>query len=341
MKHISILFLVVVIGTQLLVQDAYARAFCALRDPVKTIRVLFPESDQHRSIVRAVNSDVRDKISNSLPFTLHFNELGKHTLYIAENNQQPVGFVHVRSELTKWGLIEIAWALNPDLSIRNVYFQRCRIPNCNSKYLTDVLKITIGKSFSQLNNLISVDGKALNIQLGNKEIDSSTFILAAIKSALKTIIVTSVAWQKEVAEVNRILLLEENFGQDHQLSLNPIIISEKYFKLLNNQIGGNSMIDRSSIEAFKIIDGKKDNGIIVSATWREGQYQGMFNWLFDTRGVLKKIEPIPAWRDSEMESSFFSILGQTYQDSDQCNTAAQLMGYELYFLSHQSQRSKL
>ena len=337
MKHHLFIFFLVVIVTQIYVPDVDARAFCALRDPIKTIRMLFPESDQHRSIVKAINSDIRNKISDSLPFTLHFNELGKHTLYVAENNQQPVGFVHVRSELTKWGLVEIAWALNPDLSIRNVEFQRCRIPDCNGQYLTDVLKFTVGKSFSQIRSLVSKDGKALSMQLGDNHIETSAFILATLKSALKTIVVTSVAWQKEVADINRRLLLEETFGQVQHLSLKPVIISDKRIEQLDKQIGGSSMIDRSSIEAFQIINDKNNVGTIISATWRDGHYQGMFNWLIDAEGIIKDIRPIPAWRDAEMKESFAEIQGQAFHNSEQCHTAVQLMGFELYFLSHHYQ----
>lgn len=161
MKQFSFSIVFTLLGFLSLVQQVDARAFCALRDPISSIRLLFPESSKHHSIVRAINSDVRDKISERLPFTLHFNELGKHTLYVVDDEKQTVGFVHVRSELTQWGLVEIAWGLNPDLTVRSVHFQRCRIPDCEGKHLVDVLDLTIGKSYGELLKYISEDGQSL------------------------------------------------------------------------------------------------------------------------------------------------------------------------------------
>ena len=55
------------------IQGVQAAAFCALRDPLRVIKQLFPKSTQHQSLVKAINTDVRDKVSELLPFTLHFN----------------------------------------------------------------------------------------------------------------------------------------------------------------------------------------------------------------------------------------------------------------------------
>ncbi len=336
MKKISFSFLIGILGFFSSAQDVDAQAYCALRDPVSSIKQLFPESNQHRSLVRAINADVRDKISERLPFTLHFNELGKHTLYVAQKYGDAVGFVHVRSELTQWGLIEIAWALDTDLTIRDLRFQRCRIPDCEGKHMGNILNVTSGKSYGELLEYINIDGQTLKPEIAAKFSDSPEFALAAIRSALKTIAVTYIAWQTEIADINRQRLLNEYFGHEYEVSLNPIEVSASQQQELDKLMGGGgSMIDRESISSFQLTRENDDIGTMVTATWREGVHQGMFNWLFDPDGKIIAIQPIPAWRSAEISQSFEELQGMNLFDLEKCNTATQLIGYELYFLSHE------
>ena len=108
---------------------AWGQAYCKLRDPVNSIKKLYPMATTYRSIVRTVDSSARDAVASAIPFKLHFNELGRHTLYVAMNKKKPVGLVHARSEKGRWGLVEIAWALDFDLRVRSFTFQRCRSPH--------------------------------------------------------------------------------------------------------------------------------------------------------------------------------------------------------------------
>ena len=79
MKPFFITFLITVLCSE---QILNAQAFCALRDPLSMIQTLVPEASGHRSITRIVDNDARETISRALPFTIHYNELGKHTLYV-------------------------------------------------------------------------------------------------------------------------------------------------------------------------------------------------------------------------------------------------------------------
>jgi hypothetical protein len=73
-------------------------AYCSLRDPVAAIQKLYPESNRYRSLVRLIDQEIRAEISREMPFTLHFNELGQHTLFLALADEKPVGFVHARKK---------------------------------------------------------------------------------------------------------------------------------------------------------------------------------------------------------------------------------------------------
>lgn len=329
-QHVFIIW-TVVITFLIPIESVEARAFCALRDPINSIKFLFPESDQHRSIVKAINADIRDEISERLPFTLHFNELGKHTLYAIYTGKKPIGFVHVRSELTEWGLVEIAWGLDTSLTVRSVQFQRCRIPDCEGKHLADVLNLTVGKSYGEILKYISQDGKSLLPEVAGK-LSAPSFAFAAIKSALKTITITSIAWQKEVMDINRQLFVEAHFDGKHILK-KRIIASERFNKLEEMMGGGGSMINRNSTEVFQVIHNNSDHGRIVTATWRDKKFNGLLNWLFDVDGKVIAIQPIPAWPNLEVLQIFQGLYGMKLSSLEQCQTAAELMAYELYYLS--------
>ena len=105
---------------------AWAQAYCALRDPVRQVYEMYPGAKSYRSIVRTVAQKHRSIIADQLPFTMHFTELGRHTVYVALDGAKPIGLVHVRSERGQWGLVEVAWATDLDMHIVDFRFQRCR-----------------------------------------------------------------------------------------------------------------------------------------------------------------------------------------------------------------------
>ncbi len=60
-----------------------AQGFSALRDPEHSVFASFPEADGYRAIVRPVDKKIRAEVQERLPFQIHFNELGDHTVYAA------------------------------------------------------------------------------------------------------------------------------------------------------------------------------------------------------------------------------------------------------------------
>ena len=115
MKKYSILLILQVFV--LLSESVNAVAYCSLRDPVAQIAQLYPGKTNQLSIVKTVDDKVRAEVQVALPRNdLHFSELGQHTLYIVMEGKTSLGYVHVRSEQSEWGLVEIAWAINKDLT---------------------------------------------------------------------------------------------------------------------------------------------------------------------------------------------------------------------------------
>ena len=186
------------------INTANAEAFCALRDPVNSIYQLYPNATSYRSIVRTVNQQTREHIITHLPnFNLHFSEMGRHTLYVAIQNGIEIGYVHVRSEQSQWGLVEVAWALNLDLSVKDFVFQRARNPSRKYLETPDFKSQLIGRNFKALKTLIDSPFAEFSTPLFTNK-DALKLVNVVIKSAMKTILITEQAWNDDLKTVSTV-----------------------------------------------------------------------------------------------------------------------------------------
>jgi len=187
----------------LLVENAHADAYCSLRDPVAQIKQLYPNKTNQLSIVKTVDAVTRNLVKLALPSNdLHFSELGQHTLYVAMNNTETLGYIHVRSEQSKWGLVEIIWALDKNLTIKNFTFQRCRSPKRNIIDNENFKSVFIGKNYEELKTLLSSDGVTANSLLTDKAKTAPGLASVVLRCALKTLLITELLWGEELKRLN-------------------------------------------------------------------------------------------------------------------------------------------
>lgn len=185
------------------IQYSFADAYCSLRDPVAQIQQLYPQKTNQLSIVKTVDSNTRNLVKLALPSNdLHFSELGQHTLYVAMKNTKALGYVHVRSEQSKWGLVEIIWALDKNLKIKDFTFQRCRSPNKKVLENKDFKNVFIGKSYEELKTLLSSDGVTANNILLDKAKGAPELASVVLRCALKTLLITDILWREELKKFN-------------------------------------------------------------------------------------------------------------------------------------------
>lgn len=195
--HKILLFQLLLVSTA-----ANSKAFCALRDPVAQIYQLFPQADAYRFFVRTVDDDVRQLVEQKIPYQeLHLDELGKHTLYVALKDGEPLGVVHVRSEQSQWGLIEIAWAINLDLTIRNFNFQRSRAVGNQIILQNSFKQLIINKDFSKLSAYIDTTGRINDDELHQAAKQVLDLAKVVVINGLKTLLVTQIAWATELNEL--------------------------------------------------------------------------------------------------------------------------------------------
>lgn len=185
----------------LLPAGAYAIAFCDLRDPTHQIYELYPEATGYRSLVETVDRDVKKEVGEQLMFTIHNRELGKHTLYVALRDESPIGLVHVRSEASGWGLVEIVWSIDLELRIQDFRFQRCRETGCAA--VRDVLAEKLaGKALGELHEVFGGDAGTSPEDVAGIANRDRRLAQSVIRSALKTLLITEMVWGDQVPKVN-------------------------------------------------------------------------------------------------------------------------------------------
>jgi len=185
--------------------NALDQAFCALRDPSTEIYALFPTGNSYKSIVRDLSEkEVRDKIAEELGIPLHFSELGKHTLYVVYEDKNPIGLVHARPELGKWGIVEVAWAMDLELNLIDFSFVRCR-DKSKKVFQEDVKARALfrGVDIERLRHYMAPGSYAFNKEMLHLEADLHRFADLLLINAVKTLIVTRIAWQEDLVKLTR------------------------------------------------------------------------------------------------------------------------------------------
>ena len=191
-------------GTFIFSSKSHAQAYCILRDPNREIRALYPEFTGYRSIVRSIDKKVYDQMTKELPtIRLYLAELGRHTLYVPVRGKGTLGIVHPRSEPTRSGLMDIVWSLDLNLRIKDFRFQRCRSQSRASLDTESFRAQLRGKNFAELRALLNEQCNALRPNVLKIPKGAETLAVNTIRCALKTILVTRIAWADDLVELQK------------------------------------------------------------------------------------------------------------------------------------------
>ena len=317
---------------------SFGQAYCALRDPTTRIYDFYPEATSYRSLVRTVDQEVRQYVSQHLPFTIHFNELGRHTLYLPVKGEQPMGLIHARSEAGDWGLSEIVWSLSPDLVIQDFEFQRCRSRKRTEVETEAFKRQLIGKDFQQLRSLLSADGNT--IQNGQVSVSAEAQELASmvIRSALKTIAVTQYTWKRELGVIQPLFHVNRAFPETAKIEKvnQPYsqAVIQAYQSAFKTSSGKESTsIDRNNVDVYKSMSAAgQEGGFVVRTPWSMNGTSLNLWWYVRRDGVIAKVTSEGGWPSAETQKAFEAVAGLATDQLDKCSTAAQMAGAEVLLL---------
>ena len=324
------------------VQTCCGQAYCALRDPTKRIYESYPDATSFRSLVRTVDQDVRTYVLQKLPFTIHFNELGRHTLYLPVKGEQPLGLVHARSEAGNWGLSEIVWSLSPDLTVRDFTFQRCRSRKRTEVETDAFKKQVIGKNFQQLKAMLSQDGNSLAQGKVKVSPDAQELATIVIRSGLKTIAVTEYTWNKELTVIQPLYHVNDAFSDTARIEKVNQPYSEAVIRTFQSAFKtssgkDSSAIKRTQVEVYKSIDANNSvAGFVVKTPWEMQGTKLTLWWSVRKDGVISKVKSQGGWPNAETQKAFESVAGLASDKLHTCSTSAQIAGAEVLLLVRKS-----
>ena len=294
-----LLYIVLPLSVALWCTDAASgQAYCALRDPVTGIFKVMPDATSYRSITRTVGAEHRQRIAQRLPFTLHFNELGRHTLYVGFKDQVPMGILNVRSERGRYGLVEVGWHLDLGYRVSNVFFQRCRDDDAR-RAIDSLRDRIIGASFNDL-----------------LELDSSDLLpeeRMLVRSGLKAIAVTYDAWYDALLPYQVSGLSKTIFGQDAMVE--PRQLDRSMF-------ADNARLDQDHAAAWTVRGpGGELRGALVRLDWTLSKHPVDLWWAINADGTLRTLVRSTGEPDETTIMLFDQLEGMNRQWLETCATA--------------------
>ena len=304
MSSFRIIVSLAIIGIATTPQKSEAQAYCALRDPVRTIHELYPEATSHRSIERRVGEDSRDDVRQVLPFDLHWNELGVHTLYVAFREKVPLGFIHVRSEKGRWGLVEIVWSIDLELRIRGMRYQRAR--GRTEVEAAQLQLLLFGRQLPDVASLLETTGAQPQAPAERTGTGSQDQSLAAvtIRSAMKALAVTEAVWGDDALYLRR--LRDTQHVIPGTAALRPIDADlRKASKKASGILGASPIY---------IVLGTNDAslGVIVESTCEECGAPVL--WTVSKDGIILSVVPRTAWPSESCRLTYATLEGSRRGD---------------------------
>jgi len=301
-------------------------AYCALRDPTGTLKSLFPSATSHKSIVKIVGEDDRKAVGELMPpNVLHFSELGQHTLYVAFEDKVPLGYVHVRSEESEWGLVEIAWAMDTELNVIDYKFQRCRSRDRKALEQETVRSQFRGLNFSTMKRLLAQDN--FSIDTTKVTLPKGTEALAGVlvRCGLKTLLVTQLVWREEIARYSS---KTESLAYFDNASFRPIEVTRDRLDARLNAVFPNNetVMDPASAQVIGVYNAQdKALGAIYKNTAALGDQVTTLEWHISIEGQILDIRNHSRWQDAKTEAAFESVIGETYLTNRVCSDRPALM----------------
>jgi hypothetical protein len=168
------------ISLQLLAVNVYAIAYCAIREPVSIIQEFFPSYTSYQTMEGNIDESVRQEILGTLPES-HFQEIGTHSLYVVYKGKLLIGFVHARTEKGVFGLDEIIWVMNPDMTMRTFRYQKNRSGSLSQGQMQKLATILTASDLTDL-----IDARE------NADLNKRDEVI--IMSAIKALFVTKALW---------------------------------------------------------------------------------------------------------------------------------------------------
>jgi len=310
-----------------------AQAYCALRDPNQSIFQLFPDATGFSSSVKNMARE-RNAVNAELPYKLHFNELGRHTLYVVLKGAVPQGLVHVRPAAHEWGLVEVAWAFSLDMKVLDFKIQRCRNRLRSHVENEAFRKQVIGRGRADLESFLSDAGYGVNQERFSVSAEAVNLAAAVLRSGLSSLVITEVVWPATLTKKRLLWRAADAFGP----RVRTEIISRPYTarvtahlrSLPQTRDRSTSTLRASRAAAVRVTDdgrsGRHRGFVLRSICLLDDRHLEVW-WTVDGDGRLAAVDG--DWNDQRVRSAFSRVVGRSMGDIGECQTAVEIAAFEI------------
>jgi len=100
---------------------------CVWRDPEKTMKIVFPEAADYKTLTRKISAELRKEIEKRLSAELDPSERKEWASYrIVGKGGKELGRIIACAQKGEYGVIETIMGVTPDGKVKGVYIQRSR-----------------------------------------------------------------------------------------------------------------------------------------------------------------------------------------------------------------------
>jgi hypothetical protein len=315
--------------------DAWAIAYCSLRDPVGAISKMYPGYSSFETYVGTVTQQTREALRERLEFEFHFDEFGRHSLYVVAVDDRPEGLIHTRSELGEWGMDEIVWAMDLDLRLRDFVFQRSRNPSRRFLEAESFKSWLRGKS---LDDLLELSGRNASPDRWGLDLPKKSWPLtqSVIRSAAKAILVTGQVWAEDLTVIRATAIAKERFPAAREvLELQNPYDDQTLLRLAEQAQLEESAFAREATRAFSVLDhAGAAVGTILRTDFRAESAVERFWWTLAEGANVIAVQTPAGHLDEELRVSI-GRLDRSLEELEACATPGEIALLEVKLLAGQ------
>lgn len=282
-----------------------------LENPQRSIFAAFPEADSYRVIKHDVDAAARKRIEALLPFRVHFDELGAHSLYVAQRGRRPIGMVYVQHEESAFGLAAVEWAFTFDLRVSGFRFQRVRSKHRASLERSEFVRLLKGRDRHDLAARLGDEGELLQPAKG-VEADAQQLASAVVRSGVKSLAVLEAVWAAEIDKLRDLEVGLQSFPQALRIHRTWPAASQT-----NAPTNGDEAADPRAPKLILLLRacGRQSRtiGHVAAVRMSGGDRRFDVRWTIDAKGVVTRAD-IAATAPRAMRAACNDVEGQNTAD---------------------------
>lgn len=175
-KFIGFLIIVfsnIILDSTVFTQEVY---ICVWRNPERTMRGLFPQANDYKTITKKISKEERDQIEKRLGSPLLPGQREQYQYYeMIDSEGELLGYIVALSQKGEYGVIEAVFGLDKENKIVGIYIQRARERDKEFKK-KEFLKQFIGKGIK--------DEKDLEKLIKTKRTTATSAIILGVRKEL-------------------------------------------------------------------------------------------------------------------------------------------------------------